>query len=106
MTWMLVAGTGVVLLGFNYALLNWGMQFISSGLTAVLQAMTPAFALLFAHLLLPDEKMTTRKVAGLALGVAGIAVIFWDQLTFGGRAFAGSLSARALFGGVLILTRF
>jgi drug/metabolite transporter (DMT)-like permease len=90
--WMLVAGTGVVLLGFNYALLNWGMQFISSGLTAVLQAMTPAFALVFAHLLLPDEKMTTRKVAGLALGVVGIAVIFWDQLTFGGRAFAGSVT--------------
>jgi drug/metabolite transporter (DMT)-like permease len=90
--WRLIAGTGIVLLGFNYALLNWGMQFISSGLTAVLQAMTPAFALVFAHLLLPDEKMTARKVAGLGLGVVGITVIFWDQLTFGGRAFAGSVS--------------
>src|SRR5688500_6576606 len=90
--WILIAGTGIVLLGFNYALLNWGMQFISSGLTAVLQAMTPAFALVFAHLLLPDEKMTARKVVGLALGVVGIAVIFWDQLTFGGRALAGSVS--------------
>jgi drug/metabolite transporter (DMT)-like permease len=90
--WVLIAGTGVVLLGFNYALLNWGLQFISSGLTAVLQAMTPGFALVFAHWLLPDEKMTRRKVSGLALGVVGVGVIFWDQLTFGGRAFAGSVT--------------
>lgn len=90
--WGLIAGTGVILLGFNYALLNWGMRFISSGLTAVLQAITPAFALVFSHFLLKDEKMTTRKVSGLALGVAGIAVIFWDQLNFGGRALAGSIT--------------
>lgn len=90
--WRLIAGTGVVLLGFNYALLNWGLQHVSSGLTAVLQSATPAFALVFAHLLLPDERMTVRKVTGLLLGMAGIAVIFWDQLHFGGRAFAGSVS--------------
>ena len=90
--WGLIAGTGVILLGLNYALLNWGTRFISSGLTAVLQAITPAFALVFAHFMLPDEKMTLRKIGGLALGVAGIAVIFWDQLHFGGRAFTGSVT--------------
>jgi drug/metabolite transporter (DMT)-like permease len=90
--WGYVAGTGVILLGLNYGLLNWGLQHISSGLTAVLQAMTPAFALVFAHLLLPDERMTARKVAGLLLGIGGIAIIFWDQLHFSGRAFAGSLT--------------
>lgn len=91
--WALIGGTGVILLGFNYALLNWGLQYISSGLTAVLQSMTPVFALIFAHYLLPDERMTARKAAGLALGVCGIAVIFWDQLHFGGgRAFAGTIT--------------
>ena len=90
--WRLILGTGVILLGFNYALLNWGTQFISSGLTAVLQSITPAFALLFAHFLLPDERITPRKSAGLLLGVAGIAVIYWDQLNFGGRAFLGSIT--------------
>ena len=91
--WRLIAGTGVVLLGLNYALLNWGLQYVSSGLTAVLQAMTPAFALVFSHYLLHDEPMTVRKVAGLAMGIAGIGVIFWDQLTFGGdRAFAGAVT--------------
>jgi drug/metabolite transporter (DMT)-like permease len=91
--WQLIVISGVILLGINYALLNWGLQFVSSGLTAVLQSMTPAFALVFAHYLLPDEKMTARKAIGLALGSFGIGVIFWDQLTFGDdRAFAGALT--------------
>jgi drug/metabolite transporter (DMT)-like permease len=91
--WGLIAGSGVVLLGFNYALLNWGMQFISSGLTAVLQSTTPAFALVFAHYMVPDERMTARKATGLVLGVCGIGIIFWDQLTFGGdNALVGSIT--------------
>jgi putative membrane protein PagO len=36
--WTLVLGTGFILLGVNYALLNWGIQYISSGLTAVLHS--------------------------------------------------------------------
>ena len=91
--WRLIASTGVILLGLNYALLNWGLQYVSSGLTAVLQAMTPAFALVFSHYLLHDEPMTVRRAVGLTLGVAGIGVIFWDQLTFGDeRAFAGAVT--------------
>ena len=93
--WRLILGTGVVLLGVNYGLLNWGMQFVSSGLTAVLQSVTPLFALLFSHFLLHDEPMTVRKTIGLLLGIAGIAVIYWDQLTFGGQALAGSISVTA-----------
>jgi drug/metabolite transporter (DMT)-like permease len=90
--WRLIATTGVILLGINYALLNWGLQHVSSGLTAVLQSATPAFALVFGHLMLHDEKITIRKAVGLLLGMLGITVIFWDQLTFGGRAFSGSIA--------------
>jgi drug/metabolite transporter (DMT)-like permease len=85
--------TGVLLLGVNYALLNWGIQFVSSGLSAVLQAMTPAFSLAIGHFLLPDEKVTWTKTLALALGLSGIAVIFWNQLAFGGpQALLGSLA--------------
>ena len=91
--YVLIAATGVVLLGVNYALLNWGIQFISSGLTAVLQAMTPAFGMVFAHYLLDDERMTPVKSAALAIGIAGIAIIFWDQLDVAGdRALQGSVT--------------
>jgi drug/metabolite transporter (DMT)-like permease len=92
--WLLIAGTGVILLGVNYALLNWGIQFISSGLTAVLQAMTPVFGFLFAHLLLHDEKMTRWKGLALALGVLGVGIIFRDQL--------GERDSRAIYGSIAV----
>ena len=90
--WRLILSMGVILLGVNYALLFWGARFISSGLTAVLQSVTPAFALIFAHYLLHDEPITPRKLSGLAMGSVGIAVIYWDQLRFGGRALSGSIA--------------
>ena len=82
--WLLVASTGVLLLGANYAVLYWGIQFVSSGLTAVLQALTPAFGMAFAHLMLPDERVTPVKGAALGVGILGVAIIFADQLQFAG----------------------
>jgi drug/metabolite transporter (DMT)-like permease len=38
----LIAETGLLLLGANYAFTYWGSQFITSGMTATLQATTPA----------------------------------------------------------------
>ena len=94
--WLLIAGTGVILLGVNYALLNWGIQFISSGLTAVLQALTPVFGFVFAHLLLRDEKMTAWKGLALAIGIAGVGIIFWDQIEAqDSRAIRGSAAVIA-----------
>ena len=82
--WVLIGGTGVLLLGVNYALLYWGMQFVASGLAAVLQALTPVFAMVFAHLLRTHERITPIKIAALAVGIIGVSVIFADQLRFAG----------------------
>src|SRR5438034_1912806 len=84
--WYVVAVAGVLLLGVNYALLFWGAQFIPSGLTAVLQAMTPAFALVFGHFMLRDEPFTWKALGAIAVGVAGVALISWDELHVAGRA--------------------
>jgi drug/metabolite transporter (DMT)-like permease len=80
----LIAITGVMLFTVNYALLYWGAQHVSSGLMAVLQAITPAFALLIAQYLLPDERITARKALGLLLGIGGVALIFADELRVSG----------------------
>jgi drug/metabolite transporter (DMT)-like permease len=89
--WKLIAVTGVILLGLNYGLVFWGARYISSGLTAVLQAATPAFTLIFAHYLLPDEPFTLAKLSAIALGIVGVAVIFSDQLSVvGWSALLGS----------------
>ena len=94
--WLLIGATGFLLLGLNYAFLYWGAQFITSGLSAVLQAVTPVFGLLFAHALLDDERFTRWQVSGLLLGVLGVGVIFADQLSLTGRtAFVGCLAVTA-----------
>jgi drug/metabolite transporter (DMT)-like permease len=78
--WYVIGVAGFFLLGVNYALLYWGAQFIPSGLTAVLGALTPAFALVWGHFLLDDEPFSLK-----ALAVIALAIISWDQLHFDGR---------------------
>ena len=88
---VLIAFTGLLLLSLNYGLLYWGAQHIPSGLTAVLQATTPAFGLVFAWSFLPNERLTPSKLFAVAIGLAGVAVIFSNQLRISGRdAFLGS----------------
>ncbi|HZH91835.1 MAG TPA: EamA family transporter [Pyrinomonadaceae bacterium] len=77
--WLLIALTGVMAFSVNYGLLFWGEQRTSSGLAAILQTIIPAFGLVIAHYYLPDERITLWKVCGIALGVAGVALIFSDQ---------------------------
>ena len=109
--WLLLAGTGVLGFTINYGLIFWGEQYISSGLAALLQSTIPAFGLLLAHLHLPAERMTPVKVIGVLFGVAGVGVIFSNQLSFAGpRAFAGCVAivisaAGAAYSNVLIKAR-
>ena len=94
--WVLVGSTGFLLLGVNYGLLFWGARFISSGLTAVIQAITPAFGMLFASYFIPGERVTLRDVGAAAIGIAGIALIFRDQLRLAGpAALAGAATVAA-----------
>jgi drug/metabolite transporter (DMT)-like permease len=84
--WLKLAWMGIITFALNYGLIFWGEQHISSGLAAVLQAMIPAFGLIFAHFYLPDERLTARKLAGVATGVAGVGLIFYDQMKIEGMA--------------------
>lgn len=93
--WARMAGLGLIAFGINFGLIFWGENRIPSGLTAVLQAMIPAFGLLFAHHYLPNERMTPAKLAGVAFGIAGIVVIFASQMKVAG--------ASALWGSMAIL---
>ena len=89
--WTLLATTGVLSFSLNYGLLFWGEQYISSGLAALLQATIPAFGLVIAHFYLPAERINTARILGVVIGVAGVAVIFSNELRVSGRrALAGS----------------
>jgi drug/metabolite transporter (DMT)-like permease len=78
--WKLMALTGVLQFSINYSLVFWSEQYIASGLAAVLQATITVFGLLLAWIFLPDERITAQKAIAVAIGIAGVAVIFADQL--------------------------
>ncbi|MFL6373923.1 MAG: DMT family transporter, partial [Pyrinomonadaceae bacterium] len=77
----------------NYSCVFWSEQYITSGLAAVLQATIPVFGLAIAWMFLPHERVTLQKVAAILLGIAGVAVIFIDQLRVENwLAFAGCVA--------------
>lgn len=78
--WRLLAVTGTLQFAVNYILVFWGEQHISSGLTAVLQATLSVFGLVLAWIHLPSERITAVKITAVGLGVAGVVVVFSDQL--------------------------
>lgn len=80
----LIVRTGTMLFTGSYALLYWGAQHVSSGLMAVLQAITPACALVVSQWYLADEPITVAKGSGLALGLIGVTIIFADELQLSG----------------------
>jgi drug/metabolite transporter (DMT)-like permease len=78
--WLLAIFVGVVLFGADYGLIYWSELFIDSGLTAILFATLPLMTILVAHLYLPDEPITTRKLGGTLLAFLGTAALFGDHL--------------------------
>ncbi len=88
--WKLLAYTGLLTITINYAFVFWGEQYISSGLAALLNATIPLFGLPLAHRYLESEPLTARKVAGVILGLVGVAVVFGAELGGGPLAFWAS----------------
>jgi drug/metabolite transporter (DMT)-like permease len=78
--WRLIALTGVLQFSVNYSMVFWSEQHITSGLAAVLQAMIPVFGLVLAWIFIPNESITKVKIFAVCLGIAGVGIIFYDQL--------------------------
>jgi len=51
------------------------LQYLSSGVAGILVTLFPLMAILFAHFLLPDEKLTKLKSGGLVLAMGGAALL-------------------------------
>ncbi len=65
-----------------FTLIFWGQTHIESGLAAILNASTGVLGAVVAGLLLRDERLSWSKLAGAALGLAGVAVVIGpDRLT-------------------------
>jgi drug/metabolite transporter (DMT)-like permease len=73
--WADFLGMGLLNNVIPFSLIVWGQTQISSGLASILNATTPVFTVIVAHLLTPDEKMTGNRLVGALIGLLGVAVL-------------------------------
>jgi len=78
--WALVFWIGLVLFAGDYGLIYWAEQWLESGLTAILFATLPLITIVFAHLYLPGDRITGRKLAGTLLAFVGVFALFGDHV--------------------------
>lgn len=62
-----------------FSLIVWGQQHIASGVASILNASTPVFTVILAHLLTRDEPMTKGRFAGVLAGFAGVAAMIGPE---------------------------
>lgn len=86
-----IAVMGILNNVIPFVLIVWAQKTIPAGLASIFNATTPIFAVVLTHLL-TDEKATPLKLAGVALGLAGVAVLVgFDRFD----GFTGALAAEA-----------
>jgi drug/metabolite transporter (DMT)-like permease len=72
--WGAFLGMALLNNALPFSLIVYGQTQIASGLAAILNATTPLFAVLLAHGLTPDERLTANRLGGVLLGLAGVVV--------------------------------
>ena len=81
--WLRFVAMGILNNAIPFTLIVWSQRHIAAGLASVLNATTPLFSLLVAHAFLHDEKLSPSRLAGVTVGMAGVAMMV------GSDAFAG-----------------
>jgi drug/metabolite transporter (DMT)-like permease len=76
----LAAVVGILLLMGGNLTLSWAELSVPSGLAALIIAITPLWFLVLDSMLLGHHRISGRGKAGLALGIAGLFVLFWPEL--------------------------
>jgi len=74
------ASIGILLLVGGNLTLSWAEQYISTGLSALLVAISPLWFLVLDAKLIGHHKISTRGTVGLLLGIVGMVVLLWPNL--------------------------
>ena len=99
--WLAFAGMGILNNVVPFTLIVWGQGQIASGVASIINATTPLFTVLVAHVFTADERLTPLRVAGVVAGFAGVAVMLGGGHMAGGApvmAYAACLAAALSYG--------
>jgi drug/metabolite transporter (DMT)-like permease len=105
--WRALAVVGMLNTAVPFWLLSWGETRIDSGLASIIQASVPIFNALLAFGFFHDQRVTGRRLVGVALGFVGVALLVGAQpqgKILGALAVVGMASCYA--GGGLLTRRF
>jgi len=94
-SWTYLIFLGLINNALPFYLISWGQQYVSASTAAVLLAIGPFVALIMAHWLTHDEKITPFKLIGVASGFSGVFILFGEDF------FKGELNS--LYGKLAIL---
>lgn len=90
--WKSYAAMGVLNNLVPFGLIFWGQTQIASGLASILNATTPLFTLVVAHIFTTDERIGWRKVVALLLGLCGVAVLVGPEALAGSSGTLGQIA--------------
>jgi drug/metabolite transporter (DMT)-like permease len=83
---------GIVGMALPFVLISWGETHIDSGLAGVANASVPIFVALLALRFAPSERLYGLRLFGLAVGIAGVAVVSGVHPRGGVWAVVGTLA--------------
>lgn len=89
-----VVVVGLAGVAVPFTLTAWSQHGIDAGLASIFNAATPLFTVLLAGLVLSDEPLRAARLAGIALGFAGIVAVVGGGVNGGGSP--GSMAAMLL----------
>ena len=73
--WGALFAMGLLNNAIPFSLIFWGQTQIASGLASILNATTPLFTVLAAHVATTDEQLTPQRLVGVLAGIAGVAIM-------------------------------
>lgn len=83
--WGLLAAMALIGNLMPFFLINWGQQKVESGNAAILMGMVPLVTAMLAQMFVRGERFHRWKMAGIAIGFAGVLVLFGGPQLSGGE---------------------